>query len=529
MGHSRIRHRLLFTFLGVSLVLGVPLVLTLFVLGALVPRAGIGGLTQVVAAQIADRVTVEDVAILREEASAEAESRFSDLAREIRDAILSRTRDPWLRDVLRERVVAGVELIVSTGPMEGRVVAALDPALIGEHYDFNRFEEIDPQLEFTVIDDDDAYGEQRRSTFAPVRGMDGTTIAMVEVRSDGTFQHWLDIMVGVLALVVFASAALISAASARLLGRRIHEPVELLHAGMRRLASGDLGVTLPSLNTRDEFDDLIGDFNQMGEQLRERAALRRSMALAAEIQTRLLPKGSPILPRMKLAAEIRWAEHTGGDYYDFIEIPGSPNGNARWLIVVGDVAGHGLSAALLVTWCRAAVRTLAREQPNDLPGLLKRLNHSLLLDAYAGRFVTLFLALVDPDQPGVIEWISAGHEPARLLHTVQSRLERLAACGPPIGVVDSATWYSPEPLHMACDDLLVLLTDGASDARTASGTPLGEEGLDVLLTRTASTDAPDFCQNLLTAITSHAEGTLPDDVTIVALRMDDDAQVSSLK
>jgi sigma-B regulation protein RsbU (phosphoserine phosphatase) len=243
----------------------------------------------------------------------------------------------------------------------------------------------------------------------------------------------------------------------------------------------------------------------------------QAMEMAADIQTKLLPSELPEIHRYELAVSLQYAELAGGDYYDFIPLTTDNAVSSKWLIVIGDVTGHGVSAALLVAWLRATVRALARECQDDLQALITKLNASMMQDMNTGKFVTLFLAVLDNNNNQII-WISAGHDPARL-YTGDEPPKLLEACGPPVGVIAGAQWEATESLTLEDNDRLLIVTDGLQDAKNASGNRLGLEKIDSALQESTNVSVKTIKHHVVDDLDKHIQGTpLADDVTFLIIK-----------
>lgn len=521
----RFRSKLLLTLLAVSGILTVPLVLLLLLLAWVVPRAGIGATTQVAAAQIAERVRPQDVRRLQNVADPlarrQAIRRFRAIAEESRRAIISRTSETELQLMFEFRIAPTINLI--SVPAEGglaTVIAGLEDADIGQPFDLDRFPELRPNLDYIVIDDDDALEGGSLSTFAPVRDENGRTIALVEIRSDARFLQHVDVVVASLTGGVFLLAFALSMGGARLLASRINRPVATLHQGMRRLASGDLDIALTIPGTGDEFDQLVADFNTMAEGLREREAMQRAIVVASEIQQRLLPRTAPAIAGLDIAAVIRYTDHAGGDYYDFIELPSQGGDPGKWYVTIGDVVGHGVGASLLMAWTRATIRALARELRDDAAGLVARLNRDLHSDTDPGKFLTLFCALVDP-ATRTLQWASAGHEPGLLLRAQTGATEQLPATGPPVGVLAEAVWEAGATLRLGQGDTLLLVTDGITEAQSPGGARYERERMKQVMLQHVGQSAQQICNAVLADVSDFVgQRAMADDLTIVAIKAD---------
>ena len=172
---------------------------------------------------------------------------------------------------------------------------------------------------------------------------------------------------------------------------------------------------------------------------------------------------------MASAALNQLCQDASGDYYDVFELS-----DGRVAVVIGDVSGHGLGAALVMAQARALLHAFAPTSPG-IPELLSLLNEHLAPDMNAGRFMTLFVGVADPRR-GEFQWNSAGHPPALLVRS-DGRLEKLEPTGLVLGVLSHTSYPPTEPVQLRAGDVLLLYTDGATEAQDPDGEMLGEDGL----------------------------------------------------
>jgi serine phosphatase RsbU (regulator of sigma subunit) len=530
------RQRLLKQFILLTVSLGIPLLICLIILSSMVPRARIGTVSLATAAQVAETLSTY-VALKRiilnprfsiEGHRLQTQPVFYPLASKSREALVKRTGNDYVRQLLEEYIAIEIQLIIIPQPtnenakqqQQGMVIAALNSDKIGQSFNYTLYEddEINANLREAIVGNQGDDGQGLWSAFAPVFDEKDQTIAMVVVHSDATMINRLDWVGALFAILLVAMIIGLSVYFASRMAWRIHFPIKRLHEGMLELANGNFDVQLKSYHTGDEFDDLIRHFNKTSKQLKERLSMLNSMEMAAEIQARLLPSEYPDIRQYDLAVSLNYAELAGGDYYDFIHLTSDNQLSHSWLLVVGDVTGHGVSAALLVAWLRASIRVLARECHEDLVLLVEKLNASMLQDMNTGKFVTLFFAIIN-DNSDKLTWLSAGHDPVHLYRPDTSQNIVLEACGPPICVISSATWQATEPLQMRTDDLLLVLTDGLQDAKNATGKRLGLEAVDQCMLRNQNKRALGVQQSLLELLKIHRGGTkLADDVTMLVIK-----------
>ncbi len=246
----------------------------------------------------------------------------------------------------------------------------------------------------------------------------------------------------------------------------------------------------------------------------ERQRLSREMAVARKIQQSLQPKDLPVPEGYDVAAEARPCVETSGDYYDAIPLSDGCVG-----LVVGDVSGHGLGAALFMACVRALLRTLLHMQPDPLRAFAG-LNAFLCRDMPEGSFMSLFLGVLDPGA-GTLRYVSAGHNPP-LLRRGGAPLRELDRTGPVLGVVADHAYRMSEPIPLAPGDALVLYTDGIFEARDAAGDLYGEERFHASVEAHAQRGAG--AKELLAGLLADLEAfvgqrPMDDDVTCLVVRV----------
>jgi serine phosphatase RsbU (regulator of sigma subunit) len=233
---------------------------------------------------------------------------------------------------------------------------------------------------------------------------------------------------------------------------------------------------------------------------------------AARIQHSLLPEETPYIAGFELSANSRLCSAVGADYYDFVEDGG------ELLIALGDVAGKGLAAALLMASLRAAVRALWRE-PWSVCEIVKAINGNLRHAVPPNRYATLVLARLEIAS-GRLTWVNAGHE-AALLALPNGGYATLEATGTVLGVFDEAEWAEQQTL-LPAGGALVLLSDGVVEAARTATSDLGPERLAAVVRAAGPrASAATILRALQVAVEAGLEGERPsDDHTFVVLRRD---------
>lgn len=247
----------------------------------------------------------------------------------------------------------------------------------------------------------------------------------------------------------------------------------------------------------------------------EREELEFELGLATRVQQALLPQQEPEIPGVELAAFSRPAAIVGGDYFDFYRFGDGGHG-----LAIGDVAGHGMSASLLMASLQASLRILVPD--HDSPALvMQQLNHLFYHNVRMTSFVTLFLAHYDPATYR-LTYSSAGHNPPLLLRPRPNGKERLAwldPTGAAIGLVEE-TDFATEAVTLSPGDLLFLYTDGVSEAINLQREEFGTERLAHILQQAPNRSAQRLVQNVRAGLEAFTDGQqLGDDTTIVALKM----------
>ena len=239
--------------------------------------------------------------------------------------------------------------------------------------------------------------------------------------------------------------------------------------------------------------------------------LAKELEQAAQIQRRLLPTGAPELAGLDLAGYNAPCRTVGGDYYDFLTYP-----DGRVAMFVGDVAGKGMPAALLVSSLQARVQVLF-DEPDGLAANVTRLNRAIKTNCPENRFITFFIGVLDP-KTGQMRYCNAGHNPPIVVH--QNRIvERLEGTGMILGILPGST-YEEQGCQLEPGDVVVLFSDGVSEAsRPDTDEEFGEDRLAELLTETACCSAKGIIEKVIQQVTAFTAGSAPaDDITLVVAK-----------
>jgi len=246
------------------------------------------------------------------------------------------------------------------------------------------------------------------------------------------------------------------------------------------------------------------------EQVVAAERMAQELERAAEIQNHLLPSEGPPIDGYQLCGSSVPCRAVGGDYYDYIELPGG-----RCAIGLGDVAGKGLPAALLMCSLHATLRALVEL---DLPPAetMARINRLLARSIPANRFVTFFLGILDPARHALL-YVNAGHNPPILVRAGGDP-ELLERTGLPLGLFETSA-YEARAAALRPGDLLLCYSDGVTEERNAAGEEFGEERLLSLARRPGNDGPAAIVERVTAALGEHHAGSPPqDDITLVVLK-----------
>ncbi|HLG55738.1 MAG TPA: PP2C family protein-serine/threonine phosphatase [Vicinamibacterales bacterium] len=242
----------------------------------------------------------------------------------------------------------------------------------------------------------------------------------------------------------------------------------------------------------------------------DRLSLKNDLEIAREIQQAMLPRGEYRALGVEAFGMTRPANTVGGDFYDILPLP-----DGRVLLALGDVAGKGSPAALLMALLLAMMRTLVDEGFQDAE-LAARLNAQIVKHAPRSRFVTLFVAALDP-ATGALVYVNAGQNPP-LLRRCNGSYERLRAGGMALGMFENAT-YAAGRVDLAPGDVLVMYSDGITEAEDDFERPFDEAGVQAVVDGADWASAKELGWAMFAAVEAHRqERRLFDDLTVLVAR-----------
>lgn len=453
---------------------------------------------------------------LHSRVTSEREPAYQDIKRQL---IRARAAAPYLRDVYTLRPVNGKlwEYLVDAERADSPLFTPF-----GHEYPVgNEIAVLTEALTRPTATKElyrDAYGVWL-SGFAPLPDAAGKPYAVlaIDISAESVLareEQLRRLIMGIFVLGL-GLAALMSYVLARLLNR----PIEQLVAATTLVGQGDLAVRVPE-HRQDELGQLARSFNHMlGElatkqqELKEQERVLQELATARKIQQAMLPSAAPESKTLNIDFYAQSASEVGGDYFDFL-----PLDDHRMAIVIGDVTGHGVPAALLMAMVRSCLHTqvLSNHQISDV---MRVANRTVYQGSYERRLMTFFYSILDT-RTGHLRFANAGHLHPYLFRSKDGRLEQLDSSAYPLGV-KAASNYREQELQLADGDLMVFYSDGIIEAMNPEGEEFGFERMEAAIARHGHRSASEIVTALLLdwkGFTQGGERPPEDDVTVVAVK-----------
>lgn len=243
----------------------------------------------------------------------------------------------------------------------------------------------------------------------------------------------------------------------------------------------------------------------------DKVRLQKDVEIARRIQQHLLPPVPKDLSGLEVALRYVAAEQASGDTYDLV-----PLRDGRFAVMIGDVTGHGVGAALLTHAVQAALRSYL-ELVDDVATIVTRINTRLVAGVETGNFMSLLLVIVDP-KARTLQYVNAGH-PGLVLSQANGTMV-LEKTGMVLGVVGDQVYRESPPIPLAPGDLLFLHTDGVDEAMSPARVVFGGERLQAVLARARSDSAEGVLQQVDRALHEHvAGGAFEDDYTMIVVKL----------
>jgi hypothetical protein len=246
---------------------------------------------------------------------------------------------------------------------------------------------------------------------------------------------------------------------------------------------------------------------------RERLRMREEIEYARKIQLSMLPQGAPEVDWLDFAAASLPATEVGGDYYEFFQ-----SADSRMVLVIGDVAGHGLASGLLLSGVRSCLYLLEEDLTSPL-GVMERLNHMVRRTTDKRTYVTLLCAVLDRGE-NTLTVVSAGHPPVLHYDPRSRSFDEVGKGAPPLGTF-LETAYETVRRPLMSGDLLVFYTDGLVEARNAGGQEYGDARLQRAVARAADSRTARQVRDAILGDLSNFKGDeeQADDLTVVVVRL----------
>lgn len=326
------------------------------------------------------------------------------------------------------------------------------------------------------------------------------TLVIVDYLSSGLAINALAFIVTGLMLAVLVSITLA-------------HPFKVIISALQNIEQGNLNVWLPTHST-DEVGYTCESINKMADGLREKERLRKSLDLAGIVQKSLLPDSHPQVEGVDIVGLSLPCDETGGDFYDFI-MRGDDDSIVD--IIVGDVVGHGVSSALLMTSVRAMLRTRS-EIGGSYADIVEDVNRLLCKDVReTGHFVTMFYLGYDAAS-NMLSWVRAGHDPAFLYNTKTGVFQELKEGGPALGIEEDAVFTYGS---MSLEEGMILLigTDGIWETNSTRNGFYGKERVKEIMQAQAENSAQQILDSVMNSLEDfRGVDPVEDDTTVVVLK-----------
>jgi sigma-B regulation protein RsbU (phosphoserine phosphatase) len=353
----------------------------------------------------------------------------------------------------------------------------------------------------------------------PLRTIYDHYFTATETQTLGAYLIGVFTFLGSLFILVELISLIIAVAIARSITRTIHSLDEATSA----IQQGNFEYRIKTRN-RDQLEAMAGSFNRMAEsivslmqQVSEKQRLDKEIEIAREVQSKLFPQKLPAIKNFQLAAACLPARQVSGDYYDFI-----PLGTNAFDVVIGDISGKGISAALLMASLQSSIRTIISYQTfganrdASVAKSVSDVNRQLYQQTSPDKFATLVLSRFDAEKL-TVTYCNAGHNPPLVIS--DHSIRHLSKGGMVAGLFEDPE-YDEETLQLNREDMVVFYTDGIVEAENPKGEQYGEDRLAELLIANAFLTADDLQALILDQLSCWvAGGDQRDDMTVVIVKM----------
>jgi sigma-B regulation protein RsbU (phosphoserine phosphatase) len=407
--------------------------------------------------------------------------------------------------------ITGAVRVARTGPAPSRTLPAAVHRLDREVRWFATL----PAAEWTRSGES---SHNAPSLFIVFRTRISAVVSAVFNRSSDLAQGGIELILAILA-VVFLLVQLVSLVVGVSITRSITGAVHRLYEGTQKVTQGDFSHRI-EVRGGDQLAQLGLSFNRMTENVerllvvaKEKERMQSELEIAREVQSQLFPREQPRTRTLRITAACRPARMVSGDYYDYLAV-----GDSRLALAIADVAGKGISAALLMAAIQSSLRTDLHASANGALSparVVEKLNRQIQAQTSPEKYATLCLGLYD-DSSGELVYTNAGHLPPMLIR--QGQTCRLEVTGTVVGAFP-AVRYEECRLTLEPGDLLVLFTDGATEPENQFGEMFGEAALAELLQRNAHRGGEEILAAVEAGVREWTgSGELQDDLTLLVAR-----------
>jgi phosphoserine phosphatase RsbU/P len=293
----------------------------------------------------------------------------------------------------------------------------------------------------------------------------------------------------------------------------LNQDYRILEGRIIRKDGRDIPVLIHGNTLRDSQKNIMGHVAFVADMSEQKKAL----SLAAEVQKILLPQKSPDIHGLDVAGKSIPCEEIGGDYFDYLFAPEYKQKPLS--VVVGDISGHGVDAALLMTTARAFLRMRA-SQSGTISDIVAEMNRHLTLDIFeTGRFMTLLFMSFDPENSS-ISWVRAGHEPALLYNPESDLFEELQGPGMVLGIDEDMVFVENYYSGLSSGQIIAIGTDGIWETRNKSLEMFGKNRFKELLRHNAHQNANTILESVFEQVQEFSSGfKAEDDLTLVIVKI----------
>ncbi len=356
------------------------------------------------------------------------------------------------------------------------------------------------------------------SSYEPIKNYWGDRIGILYVGTKEAFFTPLSESILRRIYLIVIGALLFTILLSLMISKTFTQPILRIIEKTKIMAQGELDTKI-DVRGKDELAELAEALNTMSAKLLEnreeiltKQRMERELEIAYHVQKRLLIERFPEVKGLEIAGECIPAMEVGGDFYDLLQI-----GNGYSNIVIGDVAGKGMPAAMFMGMVRSIIRAEGFESLSASE-VMKKANRLICLDSQSGMFVTIFYAIYDEAKKS-LQYCNAGHVYPMLYDSSFQKFTYLNTEGRPLGITIDSN-YEAKSCTLEGGQVIILYTDGMVEAVDGNNVPFGEGRLRAIIRENARASADEIVQKLKGAVDYH-RGDTPqsDDITLIVLKV----------